>query len=217
MEKLNNFLFPFQLSLMSHIVAQFCNDIQKDGKIVGHMMEHVIRACLKKLLEPEGIVVRDETETRHYFEEMRDSCVEGRMEASLWKSDIFFLFRIFQVYIQVKWNESPEVKEFEEFVKHIDACSILLTACKPMEAALRPKKMGIWICKTAGPRIIALATAANIKIITLPVPKTDPFIFAIHVIGELADLLLISRADDRCRACEHILKEFNGRINGSLI
>ncbi len=202
---------------MSQIVAQFCNDIQNDGKIIGHLMEHVIRACLKKLLEPEGVVVRDEKETRHYFEEMRDACVEGRMEASLWKSDIFFLFRVFQVYIQVKWSESPEVAEFEEFVKHISACSVLLTACNPRESALRPKIKGIWICKTAGPRIIALAAAANIKIITLAAPRQDPFQFAVYVIGQLADELLISRADDRCRACEHILKEFNGRINGSLL
>ena len=200
---------------MSQIVAQFCNDIQNDGKIIGHLMEHVIRACLKKLLEPEGVFVRDEKETRHYFEEMRDACVEGRMEASLWKSDIFFLFRVFQVYIQVKWSESPEVAEFEEFIKHINACSILLTACNRRESDLRPKIKGIWICKTTSPRLIALAAAANIKIITLA--RADPFRFAVHVMGELADLLLISRADDRCRACEHILKEFNGRINGSLI
>ena len=201
---------------MSYHVAEFCNDVRNDGKIVGHLMEHVIRACLKKMLEVEGIIVRDEEETRHYFEEMRDSCVEGRMEASLWKSDIFFFFRVFQVYIQVKWNESPEVKEFEEFVKHIEACGILLTACKPDEALLRPRKMGIWICKTTNPRLIALAAAANIKIITSPQP-IDPFRFAVHVMGELADLLLISRADERCRACEHILIEFRERIKAPFI
>ncbi len=193
----------------------FCKDVQEDGKIIGHLMEHMIRACLKKLLEVEGVIVRDEKETRHYFEEMRDSCVEGKMEASLWKSDIFFYFRVYQVYIQVKWNENPEVAEFEEFIKHINACSVLLTACKPHEAAMRPKIMAIWICKTAGPRITALATANNILIITLP--KTDISRFAAYVIGQLTDIFLISRYDERCRACEYILDEFNRRIKGSFI
>ena len=188
-------------------VTEFNRSIREDGKIIGHLMEHMIRACLKTLLEPEGVIVRSEIETRHYFEAMRNECVDGKMEASLWKSDISFFFRVFQVYIQVKWSESPEVTELEEFIKHINACSVLIVACQPRLAKLHNQKMAIWICKTTNPRIIALAVANNITIITGHID--DPVTFAATVIGKLTDKFLISREDDRCRACEYIIHEFS--------
>jgi hypothetical protein len=195
-------------------IEEFNKCIREDGKIIGHLMEHMIRSCLKTLLEPEGITVRSEKETRHYFEAMRNECVNGKMEASLWKSDISFFFRVYQVYIQVKWNESPEVAEFEEFIKHINACSVLIAACQPRLAALHPRKLGIWICKTTAPRITELAAINNIIVIT---GSKNPVAFAAGVIGQLVDLFLISREDDRSRACEHVIHEFRNRIKTDIL
>lgn len=188
-------------------VIEFNRLIREDGKIIGHLMEHMIRSCLKTLLESEGITVRSEIETRHYFEAMRNECVEGKMEASLYKSDISFFFRVFQVYIQVKWSESAEPTELEEFIKHINACSVLIAACQPRLAALHNKKMAIWICKTTNPRIITLAATNNITIITGP--TEDPVAFAAYVVGKLVDKFLISRYDERSQACERIIHEFS--------
>jgi hypothetical protein len=198
------------MSYISH-VEEFNKCIGSDGKIIGQLMEHMIRSCLKTLLEPEGITVRNEIETRHYFEAMRNVCVDGKMEASLWKSDISFFFRVFQVYIQIKWSESPEVAELEEFIKHVNACNILITACQPRLSRLHYKTMALWICKTTNPRIIELATSNNITIITGSGSK-NPVIFAANVIRQLVDLFLISPEDDRSRACEYIIHEFSNRI-----
>lgn len=201
-----------QLAPEVHVSA-FGRCIREDGRIVGQLMEHLIRNCLKILLEPEGIEVRNEMETRHYFEALRDECVDGRMEASLWKTDISFFFRVYQTYIQIKWSDSPEVGEMQQFITHFKACSVLIAACKPGISALHNRILPIWICKTAGPRIQALAAENNIKIITGPI---EPVKFASHVVGQLADLLLISRADDRCRTCEYIIHTFNNSLQGTI-